>query len=79
MTDDECNVFLNAVFALGTSFGQESNSGSDPGDQRSTIINAITSSSYLPSVCPGNAPGQTATTCTFDATDVFAQTFTPTN
>ncbi len=67
----DCTVLLEAIFADGA-YGQEADSGADPGDARSTIINNVTSTDYLPSICPNDA-----TTCTYDETDVFAQSFTP--
>lgn len=68
---DDCSTLLNLVFADGA-YGAEANSGADPGDWRTTIINGITGTDYLPSICPNDA-----LTCTYDDTDVFDQSFTP--
>lgn len=73
LVGDECIAFFDSMFSFST-FGQEANSGSDPGGWRSTNISAVTSASYLSSICPGSAAS-----CTYDSSDVFAQSFTPTN
>ena len=68
-----CQAFMQAVYA-NSDWGQEANMGSNPNDERSTIINAVTNASYLASSCPGDASG-----CVYDPTDVFEMTFIPTN
>ncbi|MCZ6842053.1 MAG: hypothetical protein O7G32_04390, partial [SAR324 cluster bacterium] len=70
-TGDNCEALLDAIFA-GGGYGHEANFGSDPGDQRSTIINAIGAQDYLGSVCPGDV----ASPC---PVETFDHTFTPTN
>jgi len=67
-TTTDCDTMFTALFSDPDFGGQEQNSGADPGDARSTTINAVTSTSYLSSVYP---TGST----TWDS--VFDMTFTP--
>lgn len=62
-----CTSFIGAMFAVGQG-GLEGNSGSDPGDGRSTIIKGLTSASYLASPYPDGATSWNG---------VFDLTFTP--
>lgn len=65
-----CVDLLNGIFAGGSGFVTEVNVGSDPADERSTIINAITSTDYLQSPYPDGFTSWSG---------VFKRKFTPTN
>ena len=67
-TTTDCTLLFNTMFDDPNFGGQEQNSGTDPGDARSTTINAVTSTSYLSSVYP---TGSTS----WDG--VFDMSFTP--
>ena len=70
VSNTDCVALLNGIFTLGGGFGFEINSGDDPADERSTIINAVTSTDYLQSPYPAG----------FTSWDgVFKTRFTPTN
>ncbi|PCI27718.1 MAG: hypothetical protein COB67_07965 [SAR324 cluster bacterium] len=69
VADADCDVFITALFS-NDNFGQEQNSGTDPGDSRSTVINALTDSDYLSSVYPAGSTSWTG---------VFDMSFTPSN
>lgn len=71
-----CQALFDALFDQ-DNYGQEANTGTDPGDWRSAIIAGVEANGtadYLQSICPGDAAS-----CAFNVTDVFAQSFTPTN
>lgn len=65
--DAACNALLSAIFA-DSNYVTEPESGSDPGDARSTVINSVTASDYLQSPYP---PGFSSWS------GVFEMSFTP--
>ena len=67
----DCTALFTSIFVNGFG-GKDSNTvGPEPTDSR---MAALDSGSFLANSCPGGAGS-----CTFDDTDVFEQTFTPSN
>jgi len=66
-TDTACVTMIQGIYTAGWS-GQEQNSGADPADDRSTLVDAVTTDDMLSSVYPSGATS-------WD--DVFEMTFTP--
>ena len=70
VSNTDCVALLNGIFTYGGGSGCEINQGSDPGDQRSTVIGAGTSTDYLQSPYPDGFTSWSG---------VFDKNYTPAN